>query len=158
MQVQITDPQRVGYNHPVAEFNYYHPIEVRYGDLDPQGHVNNARYLTYFEQARINYIAHLGLWTSDSFVDIGIILADAHLNFRKAVVFGQAVRVGVRVAHLGTKSLRMEYSLQDEADGTELVNGSTVLVTYDYRTSSTIPIPENWRATITAFEHLPAPA
>jgi len=60
MQVQITGPQRVGYNHPMAEFNYYHPIEVRYGDLDPQGHVNNARYLTYFEQARINYIAHLG--------------------------------------------------------------------------------------------------
>jgi acyl-CoA thioesterase FadM len=27
-------------------FRYYHPIEVRYGDLDPQGHVNNARYLT----------------------------------------------------------------------------------------------------------------
>jgi len=54
----------------------------------------------------------------------------------------------VRVAHLGNKSLRMEYSLLDEADGTELVNGSTVLVTYDYRTGNTIPIPESWRATI----------
>jgi acyl-CoA thioester hydrolase len=41
-------------------FHYYHPIEVRYGDLDPQGHVNNARYLTYLEQARIGYIRHLG--------------------------------------------------------------------------------------------------
>jgi acyl-CoA thioester hydrolase len=142
----------------VTEFNFYHPIEVRYGDLDPQGHVNNASYLTYFEQARIAYIAHLGLWTSGSFIDIGIILADAHLNFRKAVVFGQAVRVGVRVAHLGTKSLRMEYSLQDEADGAELANGSTILVTYDYRSGSTIPIPENWRRAIGAFESLPTPA
>ena len=158
MQVQITGLQRVGYNHPMPEFNYYHPIEVRYGDLDPQGHVNNARYLTYFEQARISYIAHLGLWTSGSFIDIGIILADAHLNFRKAVVFGQAVRVGARVAHLGTKSMRMEYSLLDEADGTELVNGSTVLVTYDYRAGNTIPIPESWRSTIAAFENLPLPA
>ena len=142
----------------MAEFNYYHPIEVRYGDLDPQGHVNNARYLTYFEQARISYIAHLGLWTSGSFDHIGIILADAHLNFRKAVVFGQSVRVGVRVAQLGTKSLRMEYSLLDSVDGAELVNGSTVLVTYDYRTGSTISIPDNWRTTIVAFENLPAPA
>ena len=37
----------------MADFRFYHPIEVRYGDLDPQGHVNNARYLTYLEQARI---------------------------------------------------------------------------------------------------------
>jgi acyl-CoA thioester hydrolase len=142
----------------MPEFNYYHPIEVRYGDLDPQGHVNNASYLTYFEQARIGYIAHLGLWTSDSFMDIGIILADAHLNFRKAVVFGQPVRVGVRVAHLGTKSLRMEYSLQDSTNGSELANGSTTLVTYDYRTGNTIPIPEHWRKAISAFENLPTHA
>jgi acyl-CoA thioester hydrolase len=142
----------------MADINFYHPIEVRYGDLDPQGHVNNASYLTYFEQARIAYIAHLGLWTSGSFIDIGIILADAHLNFRKAVVFGQAVRVGVRVAHLGTKSLRMEYSLQDSADGAEMANGSTILVTFDYRSDSTIPIPENWRSAISAFENLPSPA
>ena len=140
----------------MPEFNYYHPIEVRYGDLDPQGHVNNASYLTYFEQARIAYIAHLGLWTSNSFIDIGIILADAHLNFRKPVVFGQPVRVGVRVAHLGTKSLRMEYSLQDSAENAELANGSTILVTFDYPTGQTIPIPENWRSAITAFENLPA--
>jgi acyl-CoA thioester hydrolase len=142
----------------VTQFNFYHPIEVRYGDLDPQGHVNNASYLTYFEQARIAYIADLGLWTSGSFIDIGIILADAHLNFRKAVVFGQAVRVGVRVAHLGTKSLRMEYSLQDKADGAEMANGSTILVTFDYRTGSTIPIPEHWRSAISLFENLPTPA
>jgi acyl-CoA thioester hydrolase len=142
----------------MAEFNYYHPIEVRYGDLDPQGHVNNASYLTYFEQARIGYIAHLGLWTAGSFIDIGIILADAHINFRKAVFFGQAVRVGVRVAHLGTKSLRMEYSLQDSADDSELANGSTILVTFDYRNGNTIPVPENWRSAIRAFENLAMPA
>lgn len=142
----------------MTDFSFYHPIEVRYGDLDPQGHVNNASYLTYFEQARIAYIAHLGLWSSGSFIDFGIILADAHLNFRKPVVFGQAVRVGVRVAHLGAKSLRMEYSLQDSANGAELANCSTILVTFDYRSGNTTPIPENWRSAIRTFENLPAPA
>ncbi|NOY99067.1 MAG: acyl-CoA thioesterase, partial [Chloroflexi bacterium] len=39
----------------MSDFHFYHPIVVRYGDLDPQGHLNNARYLTYFEQARIHY-------------------------------------------------------------------------------------------------------
>lgn len=142
----------------MAEFHYYHPIEVRYGDLDPQGHLNNAKYLTYFEQARIAYIAHLGLWTSGSFNDIGIILADAHVTFRSAVQFGQRVRVGVRVARLGNKSLDMEYRLEDQDTGAELASGSTVLVAYDYRTGRTISIPENWRRTIAAFENLPASA
>lgn len=139
----------------MAEFHYYHPIEVRYGDLDPQGHLNNAKYLTYFEQARISYIAHLGLWTSGSFNDIGIILADAHVTFRSAVQFGQKVRVGVRVSRLGHKSLNMEYRLEDQDTGAELASGSTVLVAYDYRTGRTIPIPENWRRVIAAFENLP---
>lgn len=139
----------------MAEFHYYHPIEVRYGDLDPQGHLNNAKYLTYFEQARISYIAHLGLWTSGSFNDIGIILADAHVTFRSAVQFGQKVRVGVRVSRLGHKSLNMEYRLEDQDTGAELASGSTVLVAYDYRTGRTIPVPENWRRVIAAFENLP---
>ena len=52
-------------------FHYYHPVEVRYSDLDPQGHLNNASYLTYFEQARINYIVQLGLWQGRLILDDG---------------------------------------------------------------------------------------
>ena len=133
-------------------FRFFHPIEVRYGDLDPQGHVNNASYLTYLEQARIAYIRQLGLWPSDSFLDIGIILADAHLTFRAPILFGQPVHVGVRVARLGNKSLVMEYRLEDGQTGQELASGSTVLVTYDYRHSRTTPIPPDWREAITQFE------
>ena len=133
-------------------FRYFHPIEVRYGDLDPQGHVNNAMYLTYMEQARIGYIKHLGLWDGKSYLKIGIILADAQVTYRAPILLGQDVRVGVRVSHLGNKSLKMEYRLEDGADGAELATGSTVLVTFDYREGSTMPIPEGWRKTIAEFE------
>jgi acyl-CoA thioester hydrolase len=138
----------------MSEFRYYHPIDVRYADLDPQGHVNNATFLTYLEQARIGYISHLGLWDGSSFLDVGIILADAHLVFRAPILFGQKVRVGVRVMRLGNKSLEMEYRLEDAGDGQELASGSTVLVAYDYRAARTIPIPEGWRQAIAGFEDL----
>ena len=36
-------------------YTYYHPINVRFADLDPQAHVNNAIYLTYLESARLGY-------------------------------------------------------------------------------------------------------
>ena len=135
-------------------YHFYHPIEVRYGDLDPQGHVNNASYLTYLEQARINYIRSLGLWDGGSFLDVGIILADAHLTFHNAIQFGQAVRVGVSVVRLGNKSLDVVYRIEDASSGLELATGSTVLVAYDYRRQRTIPIPQTWRERIMAFEEI----
>jgi acyl-CoA thioester hydrolase len=150
----------------MPDFHYYHPIEVRYGDLDPQGHVNNARYLTYMEQARIGYVRRLGLWTG-AFLDMGIILADAHLTFHAPILFGQPIRVGARVPRLGNKSFTMECAVQDgrppdarladaslAEDPLLFATGTFVLVAYDYRLQATMPVPENWCAAISAFEGL----
>ena len=138
----------------MGDYRFYHPIEVRYGDLDPQGHLNNAKYLTYMEQARISYVKHLGLWNSASFMDVGIILADIHITFLAAVQFGQPVRVGVRVSRLGNKSMDMHYSIEDAGSGEELASGFSVVVAYDYHNKQTIPIPKAWRRAIGAFENI----
>ena len=138
----------------MTDFKFYHPITVRYGDLDPQGHVNNACYLTYFQEGRIAYIQHLGLWDGSSFLDIGVILADSHITFKKPVLLGQPVQVGVCVTRLGNKSLNMEYCLLDAQNQQELASGSSVLVTYDYSHQTSIPIPDAWRQTMAAFENL----
>jgi len=135
-------------------FNFYHPIEVRYGDLDPQGHVNNAKFLTYLEQARISYFTHLGLWRGDSFLDIGVILAEVRLTFRAPILFRQQIRVGVRISRLGNKSFGMEQAIEDAMTGEELASCSAVLVSYDYHSKRTIPIPEDWREVLTAYEGL----
>ncbi len=136
------------------DFKFYHPIEVRYGDLDPQGHLNNARYLTFMEQARIQYIKHLGLWKSDSFMDVGVILADIHIAFHAPVQFGQAVRVGVRVSRMGRKSMEMVQVMEDAESGQELATGTAVLVAYDYHNSRSVPIMDEWRRVISDFEQL----
>jgi acyl-CoA thioester hydrolase len=138
----------------MPEFRFFQPIEVRYGDLDPQGHVNNAKYLTYLEHTRIGYIKHLGLWQGGSFLDIGIILADLHITFRAPILFGQQVRVGARVTRLGKKSLTMEYCIEEALECLEFASASTVLVTYDYRSGATIPIPERWRQAMMDFDKL----
>jgi acyl-CoA thioester hydrolase len=138
----------------MPDFHYYHPIEVRYGDLDPQGHLNNAKYLTYLEQARINYIKDLGLWEGGSFMDLGMILAEVQLTFRQPVLFGQPVRVGVCVTRLGNKSLAMDYCIEDAQSGELFANASSVQVAYDYKTHKTIPVPEKWRKAICDFEDI----
>ena len=138
----------------MSEFRFYHPIEVRYGDLDPQGHLNNAKYLTYTEQARIAYWKHLGLWDGGSFIDIGIILAEARITFKVPVLWGQPIRVGVRITRLGNKSFDVFYTIEDSETGIEHASGSTVQVAYDYHAAKTIPILDKWRIIISEFENL----
>lgn len=137
----------------MPDFRFYHPIEVRYGDLDPQGHLNNSRYLTYFEQARVHYFIELGLFTpGQSFMDIGVIMAEARVTFHKAVQFGQAVKVGVRTGKLGNKSMTVEQAIVDAASGETLATGEVILVAYDYRRGETFSIPDEWRARLAGYE------
>lgn len=139
----------------MSEYNFFYPIEVRYGDLDPQGHVNNAKFLTYFEQARIQYWIQMGFFTKDqSFMEIGVIVADVHLAYLEPVYFGQNIKVGVRVIKLGNKSMTWEQNVVDADTGRELAKGELVIVTYDYKIGKTIPIPQEWREKIIAFEGL----
>ena len=135
-----------------VEFRFWHPIEVRYSDLDPQRHVNHATYLTYMETARARYIEHLGLWGGEDFDELGMIVASAACDYQRAIVYNQRVRVGVRTTRLGNKSLEMAYLLQDESTGEELARGSTVMVAYDYVQERSKPIPQEWRDTISEFE------
>ncbi|MBN1305732.1 MAG: acyl-CoA thioesterase [Anaerolineales bacterium] len=135
-------------------FRFYHPIEIRYADLDPQGHVNNAHYLTLFEQTRLKYLEHLGLFTpGQSFLELGIIIAEIRVAFLTPVTLEQQVRIGMRTAHLGNKSLETEYSLQDAVSGDELAACTTILVAFDYQSGQTVQIPDRWRKIIEHFEN-----
>lgn len=138
----------------MADFHFYHLIEVRYGDLDPQGHVNNAKLLTYIEQARIFYLKQLKLWEGGSFQNLGIILADVQMTFKRAIQFGDPIRVGVRISRLGNKSMTSEYLLEDARDASLFATGSSVLVAYDYHDNRSMPIPDEWRKAIMKFEGL----
>ena len=139
----------------MSDYHFYHPTEVRYGDLDPQGHVNNAKHLTFFEQARVAYMIELGLFTKDqSFMKIGIIVADIHITYFEPIVFGQNIKVGVQTAKLGNKSMTWEQNIEDANTGKEFAKGEVVVVTYDYDAEKTIPIPQEWREKIIEFEGL----
>ena len=137
------------------EIKFFHPIEVRYGDLDPQGHLNNAKYLTYFEQARVAYLIHLGLFQKGlSFLEIGMIIADVHIVFRKPVLWETPVKVGVGISKLGNKSFVVAQSIVHAETGEVFAEGEVIMVAYDYHREKTIRIPDDWREIIRRFEGL----
>jgi acyl-CoA thioester hydrolase len=136
----------------MAIYNFYYPIQIRYGDLDPQWHLNNAHTVILIEQARTAYLVKLGLWDGIDFNKLGLIVADVHVSYKAPVTLLQQVQIGVRVSRIGTKSLVMEYALEDVGTKQELANGETIMVAFDYPTNQSIPVPDDWREKIHQFE------
>jgi len=133
-------------------FRFYHPVDVRYADIDAQRHVNNVVFFTYMESARAAYLQHLGLWDGKDFLDIGIILVKAECEYLRPIAYGTALRVGVRTERLGTKSLTFAYAIETVAAQELKATGTTVSVAYDYHAMRSIAVPAAWRTRIEDFE------
>jgi len=138
----------------MSEFRFFYPVQIRYADLDTQWHVNNARFLTILEQARLSYILQLGLWDGKCFLDLGVIVADIHITYKAPIELEEKIEVALRVSHIGNKSITMENEIRGKQDGSLKAQAEVVLVAYDFRNKQTISVPENWRKKITEFEGL----
>src|SRR2546425_10220029 len=106
------------------------------------GHVNNAVFLTYLEEARLAFLRPLG--TDQS----AMILARAEIDFRAPVRIGQQIEIGVRPLRVGEKSFDLEYAL--EVDGHRVADAKTVLVSYDYEAGQAVAVPSAWRESLIA--------
>lgn len=137
----------------MEKFLFTHRMEVRYSDLDAQWHMNNARYLSFFEQGRFAYLIHLGLWDGRSFLDLKSIIADIHITFIAPVSLTTSVVAGVKVTRIGNKSLTFHQELADAETGEVFSRCETVIVTFDYHTQLSIPVPVDWRERIGIFEN-----
>jgi acyl-CoA thioester hydrolase len=126
----------------VEGFDFVHRETVRFRDLDSLGHVNNAVFLTYLEEARIAYLDPLGAEASD------MILARVEIDFRAPLRIGEELEIGVRPARIGTKSFDLEYEVH--SGGTLAAEAKTVLVSYDYATRRPVELPESWREALAA--------
>ena len=135
------------------DFNFYQPIIVRYRDLDPQGHVNNAVYLTYLESARLGYYQAVGIWKHEETPQTGMVVAHNQIDYLAPIFLGESVRVGVRTDEMGRKSLRMTFQIE-KGDGAVAAQGASVMVAYDNAAESSILIPADWREKITKFDKL----
>jgi acyl-CoA thioester hydrolase len=130
-------------------FHFVHAQEVMFRDLDVFGHVNNAVYLTYIENARIGYMREvLGVESPE---DLLVIVAKVNIDFRSRASLGEMLEIGARVPRIGTKSFDLDHEVRGP-DARLVAVASTTLVTFDYRADTTMPVPDLWRERIQSFE------
>lgn len=123
-------------------FPYVHRETVRFRDVDALGHVNNAVFLTYLEEARIGFLVPKGAEAS------GMILARVEIDFRAPLRTGDELEIGVRPVGVGTKSFELEYQVR--AGDTVAAEAKTVLVSFDYATGRSVEVPQAWREALAA--------
>jgi len=123
------------------EFRHKLKLHVRYMDIDAFGHVNNARYLNFLEEARISYSQEaLGLFKSVD--DFNVLVARVEIDFKRPIVFGDNVSILTRVSKIGTKSFTFESLITVEKKGEYAVAASALqtLVTVDKSSGKSTPI------------------
>jgi acyl-CoA thioester hydrolase len=126
----------------VEGFDFVHRETVRFRDVDAMGHVNNAVFLTYLEEARIAFLLPLGAEVTH------MILARVEIDFRAPLRMGDEIEIGVRPSDLGTKSFELEYEVR--AGDRVAAEAKTVIVSFDYESGRSIELPDSWREALAA--------
>ena len=131
--------------------SYETTVGVRFRDIDAMGHVNNAVYASYAEQARVDYFADV-LGTDLSAVSS--VLARIEIDYHRPIELDDGpVTVVVDVPSLGESSLPMTYEISD-GDGNLAASVESVQVAYDREAGESVPIPEEWREAIESYHDL----
>ncbi|MEX0709778.1 MAG: thioesterase family protein [Chloroflexota bacterium] len=132
------------------DFRHRTRVEVRLGDLDPFGHVNNAVVATYVEQGRVLYLRDV-LGTGVDPVSMPFILAMLKIDYRAQILFSDPVEVQTRVDWIGNTSIGMSHRLTGR-DARELAHSDAVLVAFDYEVDKPMRVPDNWREAMVSHE------
>jgi acyl-CoA thioester hydrolase len=134
-----------------TKFKFKMKLDIRWSDMDEMKHVNNAVYLTYFEQARIYYF---GEALKLNWEEISFIQANAYIDYVRPLFFPDPAYVYLRANKFGNKSFEISYLVTSLVNGKEELSASgyTTLVMFDYKTNQTKLIPDSLKETIRNYE------
>ena len=115
-------------------------LPVRWRDLDAFNHVNNSSYLTYLEEARLQWLSQVpGPWFDDAAMPV---LAASELNYRLPIAWPATLQVELRCERLGNSSLTLAHRIVDAGDPARLYSdGRVVLVWMNPDSGRSVPLP-----------------
>ena len=135
------------------DFHIKVDIPITWGDMDVLQHVNNAKFFTYFETARIKYFEKAGFIETMKKNSVGPILASISAKFIKPLSYPDTITVGVRVISIEPTEFVMEYIIESKSKGIAAL-GESKLVAYDYKSSERATLPDIVRSKIREIDSI----
>ena len=127
-------------------------MEIRFGDADAIGHVNNVAYFRFLEQGRVRFMrAGQGDLSGSGISDFPYVVAHAELDFLAPLTYDDYVVVTMGISRVGTSSFVFEYELFSKATGAMSAKGNVVMVCFDHTHNRSMPIPASFRDHIAAY-------
>ena len=115
------------------------PISVRWRDMDAMGHVNNAKYVSYLEEARVRWLVTVpGISLQDR---IAPVVAATNVNYRAPIVWPNDIVVELFVERLGNSSVTIGHRIASEDGAVLHADGHVVMVWIDRRSGRPTPLP-----------------
>lgn len=121
-------------------------------DNDVYGHVNNVVYYSWFDTAVNAYLIEQGVLDIHAGQTIGLVI-ETQCNYFAPLAFPQEVQAGIRVARLGTSSVRYEVGLFASGEQLCAAAGHFVHVYVDRETRRPVALPDALRAVLAALQH-----
>lgn len=126
-------------------FNFYYSFRVRYSEVDAQGIVFNAHYLTYFDTAMTEYLRHIKY---DYVKEVKERNEDFHtvktlVEYKSPIYFDQIIDVCLKVKKIGTSSLTFYIEVHPNKEDNMRVSGEVVWVNTNQETHSSAPLSKN---------------
>lgn len=125
-------------------FDHFTPFRVRYSEIDAQGIVFNAHYLTYFDVTITEYLRALGHDYDGMVATTGLDfhLVKATVEYRRPIVKDAEIEVGIAVGRIGTSSLTWSLAIFGRGDDEVLATGEIVWVCAIVGAHKSHPLPE----------------
>jgi acyl-CoA thioester hydrolase len=134
------------------KFRYWKTIEVRWGDMDAQGHVNNAVYFTYCEVARVELLRRIGFKGKQTGLKEGPALVHASCDFKRQVVYPATLDIGLCVEKIGQRSFKIVYGIFFHGSNEVSAEATSINAWIDYAEGHAVTLPENIRTGLSVYQ------
>lgn len=131
------------------KFRHVVPLQVRYNDIDQQGHINNAITMEFFDLGKSMYFESIGISVTPE-SDFTVLIVHYDVDFVGQMHFHDKMEVLTRVEKIGNKSLTLHQEVH--ANGRQCVVCRTILSGYCRSTGTSAPIPDSIKDTIREYE------
>jgi len=125
---------------PRESYRHFMPLTTRWMDNDVYGHVNNVVYYSFFDTAVNRYLVDAGVLDIHGGDVIGLVV-ETHCNYFAPLAFPQTIEAGLRVARIGTSSVRYEVGLFAQGEAQTAAHGHFVHAYVDRATRRPVPLP-----------------
>ena len=138
----------------ISDFKHKYKVTVRFSEVDMLGVTNNAVYINFFEDARLQYIKEAGLLPPNGIFSDGSLffIVRNEINYRSHSRYDDELTVYTSISYVKNSSFGFRHLVVNNSSGEVIADGSGVIVHVDPGTRKALPLGDEFISKIKAFE------